>query len=75
MISNKSLVKTTIEHDITGDVLLELTHDTLKDMGMASTGRRIRLLNIIGELRIHIADLTMQEATDNSHGLDGLTIN
>ncbi|KAF9365022.1 Adaptor for signal transduction [Mortierella sp. NVP85] len=63
------------EHDITGDVLLELTHDTLKDMGMASTGRRIRLLNMIGELRIHVADLTMQEATDNSHGLDGLTIN
>ncbi|KAK3828427.1 MAG: hypothetical protein J3Q66DRAFT_13111 [Benniella sp.] len=63
------------EHDITGDVLLELTHDTLKDMGMVSTGRRIRLLSIIGELRIHVADLTMQEATDNSHGLDGLTIN
>ncbi|KAG0223901.1 SH3 and multiple ankyrin repeat domains protein 2 [Mortierella sp. GBA43] len=63
------------EHDITGDVLLDLTHDTLKDMGMTSTGRRIRLLKMCAELQLHVADITMQEATDSTHGLDGLTIN
>ncbi|KAF9928374.1 Adaptor for signal transduction [Linnemannia zychae] len=63
------------ENDITGDVLLELTHDTLKDMGMASTGRRIRLLKMIAELRIHVSDLALQEATDEAQALDGLAIN
>ncbi|KAG0245234.1 polar growth protein [Actinomortierella wolfii] len=50
-------------NDISGDVLLELTHDTLKDMGMNSTGKRIRLLKMIAELRFHVADLAMQEST------------
>ncbi|KAI1301143.1 Adaptor for signal transduction [Mortierella claussenii] len=63
------------DHDITGDVLLELTHDTLKDMGMTSTGRRIRLLKMIAELRLHVADLTIQEATDEAQALEGLAIN
>ncbi|KAF9584546.1 hypothetical protein BGW38_006071, partial [Lunasporangiospora selenospora] len=56
------------EHDITGDVLLDLSHDTLKDMGMTSTGRRIRLLKLIAELRLHVADLTIQEATEKTSG-------
>lgn len=64
-----------IDHDITGDVLLDLTHDTLKDMGMTSTGRRIRLLKMIAELRLHVADLTIQETTDESKALEGLSIN
>ncbi|KAF9287842.1 hypothetical protein BGZ68_001191 [Mortierella alpina] len=64
------------DNDITGDVLLDLTHDTLKDMGMHSTGRRIRLLKMIAELRLHVADLTIQEATDEAHAqeLEGLAI-
>ena len=45
---------------------MDLTHDTLKDMGMTSTGRRIRLLKMIAELRLLVADLTLQEATDES---------
>ncbi|KAF9939819.1 hypothetical protein BGZ65_009351 [Modicella reniformis] len=64
-----------IDHDITGDVLLDLTHDTLKDMGITSTGRRIRLLKMIAELRLHVADLTIQESSDDTHGLEGLNIN
>ncbi|KAG0365600.1 Adaptor for signal transduction [Gamsiella multidivaricata] len=63
------------DHDITGDVLLDLTHDTLKDMGMASTGRRIRLLKMIAELRLLVADLTIQEATDEAQALENLAIN
>ncbi|KAF9151035.1 Adaptor for signal transduction [Linnemannia schmuckeri] len=63
------------ENDITGDVLLDLTHDTLKDMGMASTGRRIRLLKMIAELRIHVADLTLQEATDEAQAQEALPLN
>ncbi|KAF9350281.1 hypothetical protein BGX26_011506 [Mortierella sp. AD094] len=62
-------------HDITGDVLLDLTHDTLKDMGMVSTGRRIRLLKLIAELRLHVADLTIQEASDEAQAFEGLAIN
>ncbi|KAG0268343.1 polar growth protein [Actinomortierella ambigua] len=50
-------------NDISGDVLLELTHDTLKDMGVGSTGKRIRLLKMIAELRLYVADLAMQEST------------
>ncbi|KAF9965901.1 hypothetical protein BGZ70_003855 [Mortierella alpina] len=52
------------DNDISGDILLDLTHDTLTDMGMHSTGRRIRLLTMIAELRLHVADLTIQEATE-----------
>ncbi|KAF8934468.1 Adaptor for signal transduction [Haplosporangium gracile] len=63
------------ENDITGDVLLDLTHDTLKDMGMASTGRRIRLLKMIAELRIHVADLTLQEVTDEAQAQEALPLN
>ncbi|KAF9428092.1 Adaptor for signal transduction [Podila epigama] len=54
------------ENDITGDILLELTHDTLKDMGMHSTGRRIRLLKMIAELRLHVADLALQDAVERT---------
>ncbi|KAF9979367.1 polar growth protein [Actinomortierella ambigua] len=50
-------------NDISGDVLLELTHDTLKDMGVGSTGKRIRLLKMIAELRLYVADLAMLEST------------
>ncbi|KAJ3197917.1 hypothetical protein HDU67_003624 [Dinochytrium kinnereticum] len=39
------------EHDITGEVLMELTHENLREMKMNSTGRRIRLLNLISDLR------------------------
>ncbi|KAK3841184.1 MAG: hypothetical protein J3R72DRAFT_491902 [Linnemannia gamsii] len=66
------------ENDITGDVLLDLTHDTLKDMGMTSTGRRIRLLKMIAELRIHVADLTLQEAeeaNEDAQALEALSLN
>ncbi|KAF9164932.1 hypothetical protein DFQ26_000868 [Actinomortierella ambigua] len=52
-----------LANDISGDVLLELTHDTLKDMGVGSTGKRIRLLKMIAELRLYVADLAMQEST------------
>ncbi|KAG0016747.1 Adaptor for signal transduction [Podila clonocystis] len=54
------------ENDITGDILLDLTHDTLKDMGMHSTGRRIRLLKMIAELRLHVADLALQDAVEGA---------
>ncbi|KAG0052890.1 hypothetical protein BGZ83_001975 [Gryganskiella cystojenkinii] len=68
-------VQTFKDNDITGDVLLDLTHDTLKDMGMTSTGRRIRLLKMIAELRLFVADLTLQEATDESSiGFESLVI-
>ncbi|KAF9407690.1 hypothetical protein BGZ76_006062, partial [Entomortierella beljakovae] len=63
------------EHDITGFILLDLTHDILKDMGMMSAGRRMRLLKLIAELRLHVADITIQEATDEALALEGLAIN
>ena len=39
-----------IAHDITGEVLLDLNHDVLKEMGITSTGRRLKLLKSIGQL-------------------------
>ncbi|KAI8914077.1 hypothetical protein DFJ77DRAFT_59452 [Powellomyces hirtus] len=39
------------EHDITGEILLALTSGVLKEMGMLSTGKRIRLLQCIADLR------------------------
>ncbi|GJJ75817.1 hypothetical protein EMPS_08175 [Entomortierella parvispora] len=62
------------ENDITGDVLLDLTHDTLKDMGMTSTGRRIRLLKLIAELRLLVADIALQEATDEATAFENMAI-
>lgn len=40
-----------LEHDVTGDVLVELNNETLKDMGVISTGKRVTLLKLIGELK------------------------
>ncbi|KAI9106014.1 hypothetical protein DFS34DRAFT_644818 [Phlyctochytrium arcticum] len=39
------------DHDITGEVLLALGNDTLKEMGVNSTGKRIKLLKCIAELK------------------------
>ncbi|KZS99425.1 sterile alpha motif homology 2, partial [Laetiporus sulphureus 93-53] len=39
------------EHDIRGDVLLELDQLTLKEMGIASVGDRLRILNAVKTLR------------------------
>jgi hypothetical protein len=39
-----------IENDITGDVLVALDHELLKEMGLSSTGRRLKLLKLIAEL-------------------------
>jgi len=63
-----------LDNDITGDVLLDLTHDTLKDMGMTSTGRRIRLLKMIAELRLLVADIALQEATDDATAFENMAI-
>jgi mitogen-activated protein kinase kinase kinase len=38
-------------NDIRGDVLLELDQDTLKEMGIASIGDRLRILNAVKSLR------------------------
>jgi mitogen-activated protein kinase kinase kinase len=38
-------------NDIRGDVLLELDQDTLKEMGVASIGDRLRIINAVKSLR------------------------
>jgi mitogen-activated protein kinase kinase kinase len=38
-------------NDIRGDILLELDQDTLKEMGIASIGDRLRILNAVKSLR------------------------
>ncbi|KAH8822158.1 hypothetical protein DL96DRAFT_1450904, partial [Flagelloscypha sp. PMI_526] len=41
-----------IAHDITGDVLLALDERMLKEeLGVMELGKRVRLINAIGELR------------------------
>jgi mitogen-activated protein kinase kinase kinase len=39
-------------NDIRGDVLLELDQDTLKEVGVASIGDRLRILNAVKSLRL-----------------------
>jgi hypothetical protein len=40
-----------LDNDITGDVLIALNHDLLKEMGLVSAGRRLKLLKLIMELK------------------------
>ncbi|KAF8550286.1 Pkinase-domain-containing protein [Imleria badia] len=40
------------EHDIRGDILLELDHDTLKEMSISSVGDRLRIVNAVKALRL-----------------------
>ncbi|KAG6333652.1 hypothetical protein ID866_5439 [Astraeus odoratus] len=47
-----SHIDTFKEHDIRGDVLLELDPDTLKEMNIMSVGDRLRILNGVKNLRM-----------------------
>ncbi|KAI6128267.1 Pkinase-domain-containing protein, partial [Pisolithus croceorrhizus] len=46
-----SHIDTFKEHDIRGDVLLELDPDTLKEMNITSVGDKLRILNAVKSLR------------------------
>jgi len=39
------------ENDVSGDVLVELNHEILKEMGIISTGKRVKLLKMIEQLK------------------------
>ena len=43
------------EHDIRGDILLELDHHTLKEMSISSVGDRLRILGAVKSLRLKCA--------------------
>jgi len=43
--------KSFVDNDVTGDVLIELNHDILKEMGVISTGKRVKLLKHIEDLK------------------------
>ncbi|CAG8535456.1 12048_t:CDS:2 [Funneliformis caledonium] len=45
-----------IENDITGDVLLGLSLSTLKELDINSFGKRVRIMNIITELKSHYSE-------------------
>lgn len=44
-----------LEQEITGDVLLDLNMDTLKEMGIAAYGRRYKIMTAISNLVAHQA--------------------
>jgi protein STE50 len=46
-----------LEHGISGDVLIQLDPETLKDVGVASLGQRLAILKAVYHLKIanHIA--------------------
>ncbi|KAG8217919.1 Pkinase-domain-containing protein [Butyriboletus roseoflavus] len=52
------------EHDIRGDILLELDHDTLKEMSISSVGDRLRIISAVKTLRLKCATRT---ASPRSH--------
>ncbi|CAI2172325.1 1617_t:CDS:2 [Funneliformis geosporum] len=45
-----------IENDITGDVLLGLSLSTLKELDINSFGKRVRIMNVITELKSHYSE-------------------
>lgn len=52
-------------NDIRGDVLLELDQDTLKEMGVASIGDRLRMVNAVKTLRTKSAGSRLSINTKN----------
>ncbi|KAI9312074.1 hypothetical protein BX666DRAFT_847424 [Dichotomocladium elegans] len=48
-----NVVDNFIEQEITGDVLMDLTIDALKELGITAYGRRYKIIHAIDKLRIH----------------------
>ncbi|KAI0256828.1 hypothetical protein BJV78DRAFT_1117616 [Lactifluus subvellereus] len=53
--------------DIRGDVLLELDHTTLKEIGIASVGDRLRILNAVKALRQRCSNRSERSPTNPTH--------
>lgn len=60
-----------IEHDIRGDVILELDNATLKEMGIASVGDRVRILSAVKQLRQQLSRSKQSAPTVATTGSDG----
>lgn len=58
------------EHDIRGDILLELDHDTLKEMSISSVGDRLRIINAVKALRLKCASRPANPPHVRSHLTD-----
>ena len=56
------------EADIRGNVLLELDQPTLKEIGVASIGDRIRICNAVKQLRIRCSTRHSQNGSSLGHG-------
>ncbi|KAF8522265.1 Pkinase-domain-containing protein [Hysterangium stoloniferum] len=62
--------QTFANHDIRGDILLDLEQQTLRDMGIPSVGDRIKILNGVKALRVKCAN-----AREKSNGSPGTNAN
>jgi hypothetical protein len=51
-----------IGQEVTGDVLLDLTHDGLKELGITAYGRRYRIINSIDGLRRFVESINSSKA-------------
>jgi len=40
-----------VENDVSGEILAELNHEALKEMGVLSLGKRARLIKLISEFK------------------------
>ena len=49
---SRLIANTLLDQDITGDVLVSLDHDALKELGVHAYGRRYKLLNAIKSLLV-----------------------
>lgn len=49
--ADSSVKKTTIEHDLNGETLIECDQQILKEIGVRKVGDRIRMLEAIKQLR------------------------
>ena len=60
------------EHDIRGDILLELDHDTLlREMSISSVGDRLRIVNAVKALRLRCAARTAAPSPNGLHSRQG----
>lgn len=48
------------DHGITGDVLVRLDHELLKDIGVTSLGKRLKVLKAVYQMKI-VEEIPMEE--------------
>ncbi|KAI7898963.1 uncharacterized protein BX663DRAFT_522670 [Cokeromyces recurvatus] len=60
-----------IDQEITGDVLLDLDHEALKELGITAYGRRYKVINAINNLK---SSMSQQTILNNRHSTNSFVL-